>query len=155
MPFNELPRIQRRDSWPPTTLRVGPADTDLTSIDDNPISFFLTPPDSDIDLDDYLSDDDLSAGISSSSPKIREISPSSIQRAALSIPAIDEEEEEIEDDFEAPMTLRDFTAKHNSGRQSRQGHNKNEGLGLGITLPDHTAMRGRARVKLLPARGRG
>jgi len=157
MPFNEL---QRRDSWPPTIVRIPPRNTsdltfDPTLLDEDPISFFLTAPE---DIDDFLSDEELSAGIESSSksPVIREISPSSLQR----IPRLEEEDEEEE--FEVPMTLADFTAKHNSGRQSRSGHylegeaKKKGGLGLGITLPEHVAMRGRARVRLIPeGRGRG
>jgi hypothetical protein len=157
MPFNEL---QRRDSWPPTIVRIPPpSSSDLTFdpsvLDADPISFFLTAPE---DIDDFLSDEELSAGIETGSkaPVIREISPSSLQR----VPRLDEEDED-EEEFEAPMTLKDFTAKHNSGRTSRSGHyseseKKNGGLGLGITLPEHAAMRGRARVKLIPeGRGRG
>jgi hypothetical protein len=147
MPFNEPQRAhQRRDSWPPTIVRIPES---LESIDENPISFFLTSPE---DIDDFLSDDELSAGIDPKQPEIREISPSSLQR----VPRLEEDEEE---EFEAPMTLQDFTEKHNSGRQPRVGQRKDgveRGLGLGITLPEHTALRGRARVKLIPeGRGRG
>lgn len=163
MPFNEL---QRRDSWPPTIVRI-PARTssnndltfDPTLLDEDPISFFLTAPE---DIDDFLSDEELSAGIESSAkaPVIREISPSRVQR----VPRLDElEEEDEEEEFGVPLTLRDFTERSSGGRTSRSGHyseieseRKQGGLGLGITLPEHAAMRGRARVRLIPeGRGRG
>lgn len=159
MPFNTP---QRRDSWPPTIVRIpASAPNDLSLIDENPISFFLSPPE---DIDDFLFDEDLTAGIESSRtpkrPIIREISPSSLQRLPrLEEAGEEDEEEEEQEDFEAPMTLKDFTDRHTSGRQSRTGQNSDGlglglGLGLGITLPDNAAMRGRARIRL-PPRGRG
>jgi hypothetical protein len=153
MPFNEL---QRRESWPPTIIHIREnhnprTDTfDPSAIDDNPFSYFLTSPE---DLDDF-DDEDFSAGIESSSsskPLVREISPSSLQRVPF---IIEEQEDSI---FEAPMTLKDFTAKHISGRKSRRGNHVG-GTGLGISIPEASSTRGRARVKLAPSRpslGRG
>jgi len=172
MPLHEL---QRRDSWPPTQVQLSndsPSTTRqeiLTSIDENPFSFFLTSPD-EIDIDDYLSDDDLNAGIetpdSSRSP-VREVSPSALQRNPLPLNDEDDEIELGDDDDEEyefgfgmaiPLTLKDFARNTLSGRKSRTGHrdeNDQEVKGLGITLPDFSG-RGRARVKMIPVgRGRG
>jgi len=155
MPFNEL---QRRDSWPPTLVRIRDheATVEATSaIDENPFSFFLTSPE-DIDDEDL---EDLSAGIetSSKSPRVREISPSAIQRTRPLLE--DDDDEEVEYGLAMPLSLKEFTMKHIDGRKSRQGQRTEEMLaGLGITLPDFTARRGRATVKLAPSRsvrGRG
>jgi hypothetical protein len=152
MPFNEL---QRRDSWPPTILHIREShnpstDTyDANAIDENPFSYFLTSPE---DIDDF-DDEDLSAGIESSStskPIIREISPSSLQR----VPLILEEDEEEESSFIMPLSLKDFTTKHISGRKSRTGYHKGV-TGLGISLPETASTRGRARIKLASTRAAG
>jgi hypothetical protein len=176
MPLHSLPR---RDSWPPTQVYLSPSTTTTTrqelqtAIDENPFAFFLTSPD-EIDIDDYLSDDDLNAGIetpdSSRSP-VREVSPSALQRNPLPLNHHDEDEIEIHDDDEEyefgfgmaiPLTLKEFTRNTLSGRKSRTSHyreneneNEKEIKGLGISnLPDFSG-RGRARVKLVPIRGRG
>jgi len=155
MPFNEL---QRRDSWPPTVVRLRDEESeDTDAIDENPFSFFLTSPE---DIDDFL-DEDLSAGIetpdSSKSP-VREISPSALQRALLD----DDSDEQDGDDFglAMPLSLKDFSLKHTSGRKSRAGLRSDDDLkGLGITLPEFSATRGRAKIRLTPpprsGRGRG
>lgn len=169
MPFNEL---QRRDSWPPTTVRVhsDSDDTEQTSdaIDDNPFSFFLTSPDDvEGEIDDFFSDEDfdLDAGIetpdSSRSP-VREISPSSLQRERLS-PAIKEDDEDEEEDYDfglaMPLSLKDFSDKHLSIRKKHQEQRVKDGLGLsglglGITLGQaQLAARGRAKIRLVPSRG--
>jgi len=154
MPFNEL---QRRDSWPPTIVRIHNEDADTSdAIDDNPFAFFLTSPE---ELDEFFDDDDaLSAGIetpdSAKSP-VREISPSALQRAPL-----DDDDDDDDEDYDfglaMPLSLKDFTFKHNSGRKSRAEQRQKDGLtGLGITLQQNAALRGRARVQLVPSRGRG
>lgn len=155
MPFNEL---QRRDSWPPTIVRINDDDTDnIEDIDVDPISFFLSSPD---DFDD--DDEDLSAGIESSTSKttqVREISPSKIQRRSPP-PALDDDDD---DDFDLamPLSLKDFTVKYtNDGRKSRASGRTEDGLkGLGISIPEPTATRGRAKMRLAPpsksGRGRG
>jgi hypothetical protein len=159
MPFNEL---QRRDSWPPTVLRLHDATAeDTKDIDEDPFSFFLTSPD-DVDLDD---DEDLSAGIESSSKPtpVRSISPSEIQKhsppSPSPLPFIDsDEDEEYDYGLSMPLSLKDFTARHtNDGRQSRSSQRAQDGLaGLGIMIPDHQlrSSRGRPVVRLSP-RGRG
>ncbi len=154
MPFNEL---QRRDSWPPTVLRIHDGDEeDTDEIDEDPFSFFLTSPE---DIDDFL-DEDLSAGIetpdSSRSP-VREVSPSALQRAPLE----DSDDDADGDNFglAMPLSLKDFTRKHSSGRKSRTGQRSDDLKGLGIVLPEFSASRGRAKVRLTPPargpRGRG
>ncbi|KAL5322668.1 hypothetical protein ACEPPN_010643 [Leptodophora sp. 'Broadleaf-Isolate-01'] len=159
MPIHEL---QRRDSWPPTVVRIRDDETEDDPIDEDPFSFFLTSPE---DIDDFL-DEDLSAGIetpdSSRSP-VREISPSALQRAPL--PEEDSDEED-DDSFglAMPLSLKDFTRNHSSssGRKSRAGQRNDDLKGLGIALPpnaEFSASRGRAKVRLTPpsrnGRGRG
>jgi len=156
MPFNEL---QRRDSWPPTVLRIRDEEADDTDpIDEDPFSFFLTSPE-DIDFED---DEDLSAGIESTkskSPQVQEVSPSTIQKHSPPVP-LDEEDDEDEDfGLAMPLSLKDFTRSHTSdGRKSRSTQRAEDGLlGLGIAIPI-AAVRGRATVRLTPsrsARGRG
>jgi len=154
MPFNEL---QRRDSWPPTIVRIRDdesAPEDTSEMDENPFSFFLTSPE---DFDDEALED-LSAGIetSSKSPQVREISPSAVQRSLL--PPQDDENGRVERGFAMPLSLKDFTLKHTDGRKLRQGQRPEDKLaGLGIAIPEFNA-RGRATVKLTPStsgRGRG
>ncbi|KAE8454344.1 hypothetical protein EG329_005269 [Mollisiaceae sp. DMI_Dod_QoI] len=174
MPIHQL---QRRDSWPPTQVRIGDLDPSRqeleTVIDENPFAFFLTSPDElaldDLDdIDDYLSSDELNAGIetpdSAKSP-VREVSPSSLQRHPLPEEEIDDEIDEDGDDEEEdfdfgfglaiPMSLKDFTNATSSGRKSRtaiRNKSREEELhGLGISLGEFAA-RGRAKVRLVPAR---
>jgi hypothetical protein len=152
MPYNEL---QRRDSWPPTIIRLRDEEEEnLDNIDEDPISFFLTSPE---DIDEFLDDEDLSAGIEtpdSSHTPVREVSPSTLQRIPL----------EADDDetfgLAMPMTLKDFTIKQTSGRKSRAGTRSDEltGLGININIPEFSATRGRPKVRLTPSRsgkGRG
>jgi len=154
MPYNEL---QRRDSWPPTIihLRNDDEEENLDNIDEDPISFFLTSPE---DIDSFLDDEDLSAGIETpdSHTPVREVSPSTLQRMPLS--SKNETETELDDDetfgLAMPMTLKDFTIKHTSGRKSRAGTRPDELTGLGIHIPEFAATRGRPKIRLTP-RGRG
>ena len=156
MPFNEL---QRRDSWPPTFVRIRNEEADETDpVDADPFSFFLTSPE-EIDNDD---DEDLSAGIESTkskSPQIREVSPSTIQKHSPPPPLEDGDDYEDEDfGLAMPLSLKDFTRRHTSsdGRRSRSTRRAEDGLlGLGIAIPI-TAIRGRPTVRLMPSRsGRG
>lgn len=154
MPFNEP---SRRDSWPPTILRIREEEAgDAEAINENPFSFFLTTPE---DMDDMDDDEDLSAGIesrSSKSPQVREVSPSDIQRSPLPLEDEDEDDD-VEFGMAMPLSLKDFTRKHtNDGRTFRAGKRAEEDLtGLGITIPT-SAVRGRASVQLTPSRtGRG
>ena len=148
MPFNEL---QRRDSWPPTIVRIHddePENIDTDAIDENPFSFFLTSPE---DVDDGF--DDLSAGIevdASSKPQVREVSPSALQRAPLEY----DDEEDYDFGLAMPLSLKDFTLAQAGGRKSRLDRRKEDGVtGLGISVPDFSVARGRAKVRLTPTRG--
>jgi hypothetical protein len=90
MPFSH--HDPRRDSWPPTILRLRdddefPSPTE-TDIDANPFAYFLATPTA-LDDDDDIESLDLSAGIESddndpASP-VREVSPSSLQRIPLDL----------------------------------------------------------------------
>jgi len=157
MPYNEL---TRRDSWPPTIMRIRDDETEVTdSIDENPFAFFLTSPE---ELDDFLDDEDLSAGIetpdSSKSP-VREVSPSTLQRLPAEPGADDEDDEDYDFGLAMPLSLKDFAIRHTSGRKSRAGERPEDKLkGLGIAIPELSAKRGRPTVRLTPSRrgnGRG
>jgi len=152
MPFNEL---QRCDSWPPTVLRIHEEDGHETDdIDTNPLSFFLPSPD---EIDDV---EDLSAGIESSkTTQVQEISPSAIQKHSPPLTFIDDGDDEDADfGLAMPLTLKDFTRQYtHDGRKSRAAQQVEDGLkGLGIAIPESTAARGRATVRLnLSRNGRG
>jgi hypothetical protein len=153
MPFNELSR--RRDSWPPTIIHIHDGNADIEAIDEDPFSFFLTSPE-DVDDDMDMDIEDLSAGIESDDDKpeeVRSVSPSALQRSPL--PTDDDEDESF--GFAMPLSLKDFTIAHTSGRESRTAHRLGESLkGLGIKLPELTATRGRSQVRLINSRnGRG
>jgi len=151
MPFNQL---QRRDSWPPTILRIHDEDHDEeeSAIDENPFAYFLSSPE-DLDIDDEDLED-LSAGIeptSSGKPRVRSVSPFALRRVPLDGDA--EEDEDL--DLTMPLSLRDFSEQFlTDGRKSRQG-NRPPTEGLGISIPHFHVGRGRARVRLPPSRGRG
>ncbi|KAI9055637.1 hypothetical protein LZ554_000581 [Drepanopeziza brunnea f. sp. 'monogermtubi'] len=168
MPFNEL---QRRESWPPTVVRLHSNVADsLDAIDEDPFSFFLTSPE---DIEDFLEEDfDLSAGIETPESKspVREVSPSAIQRLPLEPEDDDDDDGDVTFGLAIPLSLKAFTRKHNlslgpdSGRKSRIGHRQSDSLkGLGIALESvmsgSDAKRGRANVKPSPrvggGRGRG
>lgn len=141
MPFNEL---QRRDSWPPTILRVHEDDDTLADIDENPFSYFLTPEDFDDDIED------LSAGIETLDvPKqqVRTVSPSSLQRVPV-------EDDDASFGVAMPLSLRDFTRAH-SKRREEQGPARNERVRIiDVEPPSSSPRRGRAMVRLSPPRSR-
>jgi len=145
MPFNEL---QRRDSWPPTVFHIleDEADT-IEAIDDNPFAYFLTSPEDD---EDDL--EDLSAGIEAGDePKtrVRAISPSALQRVPL-------EDNEESFGMAIPLNLRDFTIAHMKTRESLAPQQPVAGPRIVIAVPEFTAPRGRATVRLTSTRrGRG
>jgi hypothetical protein len=83
MPLPLLSR-SRRDSWPPTQVRLDPVlpsvEPALEDIDDDPLTYFLTPAPAveDVDIDDML---DFDAGIEDSNHRreiVRSVSPSSL-----------------------------------------------------------------------------
>jgi hypothetical protein len=149
MPFNEL---QRRDSWPPTILRINDDDTEeISPIDLDPFSYFLTSPD---ELDD---EEDLSAGIESAikPTQVREVSPSSLQRSPLPFEDDDDEDDEL---FLA-LSL-SHPGAYSDGRESRASQRPGGLTGLGISLPQQLrSSRGRPTARLAPpsrsGRGRG
>jgi hypothetical protein len=150
MPFNEL---QRRDSWPPTILRINDENAEeISPIDQDPFSFFLSVAD---ELDD---EEDLSAGIESAAKptQVREVSPSSLQRSPL---PFEDDDDDDDDDFvlAMPFSLKSFS---NDGRESRAAQRSDGLTGLGISLPQQLrSSRGRPTVRLAPpsrsGRGRG
>jgi len=157
MPFNQL---QRRDSWPPTIVRIGGNDADTSAaIDENPFPYFITAPE---EFDEDL--DDLGAGIESAhgpKPHIREVSPSSLQRR----PLMDEDEDEDEDDeelrrpnhgFTVPFSLKDFTASQEARRETVERQRSVVSGSKGRATLEVVGARGRPTVRLTPARrGRG
>lgn len=155
MPFKEaFKEVNRRDSWPPTILRLHDDDLSPEEIDANPFAYFLTSPGPDDD-DEYEYFEDLSAGIEASNEHktpVREVSPSSLQRMPL----------ETDDDshagkgFALPLSLRDFALAHSDSKKEKKALHR-------MADPDHTpqtpptpALRGRGTVRLAQtARGRG
>jgi hypothetical protein len=178
------------------------------AIDENPFSFFLTRPDNEFDLDDedgeedpdeffyhdaepYVysdldDDEDLSAGIetpdSDNGTAVREISPSSLQRAMKDLDLGNELSKDTDvfaDDDEdtifgiaMPLSLRDFSRRFSDpqmdGRQSRieiaRAGVKKEEMGRGLDISrfkkreqeELTIRRGRPMVRIVPVRnGRG
>jgi len=147
MPFNEL---QRRDSWPPTILRIrddDEVDAPGEAIDENPFSYFLTSPedlDNAVDIDTAL--EDLSAGIEpADEPRhkrdVRAVAPSTLQRDSssssshahalgLGISAI-------------PLSLRDFTLIHHTSHSNPPARKMN----LSVSLTPSPSSRGRSSTR--------
>src|SRR5450432_22898 len=151
MPFQEL---NRRDSWPPTILRLqddNDDDLSVEDIDENPFAYFLTSPTPEED-DEFDFFEDLSAGIEgdgTSKTPVREVSPSSLQR----IPLEQEDESPLGKVLSLPISLRDFTLTH----EKRKKEKATRQAELDRTIAAN-AMRGRRTVRLAPgrtARGRG
>lgn len=167
----------RRDSWPPTIVRLfddelntipdNDQDEDIDLIDSNPFEYFLTSPEDATPDDDYFSD--LSAGIEDPlddpSTPVREISPSSLQRLAL---PTTEQEEDCQIDtagqgYAVPMSLHDFTRSHAASKKNpkRQPGAGASDAATGSDAPpspsqSSAAPRGRRTVRLGPTnRGRG
>ncbi len=148
MPFKEP---NRRDSWPPTILRLH--DDELSTdedIDENPFAYFLTSPtpEEEVDDDDFEYFEDLSAGIEAednTKTPVREVSPSSLQR----IPLVTEGDDSyIGKGFAVPLSLRDFTLAHESKKRERERRVQAE---IERT-PSVSALRGRRTVRLTPTR---
>jgi hypothetical protein len=144
MPFKEL---NRRDSWPPTILRLQDDDEDLFTgdMDENPFAYFLTEPTPEDEEDDF-DFEDLSAGIEGDDKEktpVREVSPSSLKRVPA--PA-----EDLLGAFAVPLSLRDFTHTHEKNK-----HEKGSRTQMSQSIP---SVRGRGTVRMGPthrARGRG
>ncbi|GKT95057.1 LOW QUALITY PROTEIN: hypothetical protein Ct61P_12907 [Colletotrichum tofieldiae] len=121
----------RRDSWPPTLVRLAPTTPkdypSLDDIDEDPLTYFLTPAPDLEDADENVDMMDFNAGIEDNSPReVRQ--PVNIGRSEqgqgprvtpvpdlsdLATPDTDEEEEDYirfaPHGFMIPFSLRDFT----------------------------------------------
>ncbi len=156
MPVNEL---RRRDSWPPTILRLNDDElddiADIEDIDVNPFSYFLTTPE---DADDDL--EDLSAGIESDEENthpVREVSPSSLPRISDDL---DDESyltyEDVGRGFALPVTLQAFRDTHLSERNKKAAKILQESeIPHYHHVPPTPTLRGRGMVRLAAPGGRG
>lgn len=145
MPFNEL---QRRDSWPPTILRVYEDEDDsIDGIDENPFAYFLTPEDFDDNIEDF------SAGIETveQKPPVRTISPSSLQQEYSG--KHDEEDDNVTFGVAMPLSLREFTISHASrndaGKKSPEWGPEERGS---AQSSGRRSRRGRPMMRLTPSR---
>ncbi|GKT48885.1 uncharacterized protein ColSpa_09066 [Colletotrichum spaethianum] len=156
----------RRDSWPPTLVRLAPTTPkeypSLDDIDEDPLTYFLTPApdleDADVDVDMM----DFDAGIEGNSPReiVRSVSPSTLDGlnkskgrnsppvpdlSDLATPDTDEEEEDYirfaPHSFMIPFSLRDFTV---DGVKSKARSKPSDALLSPSILPP---TRGRAPVR--------
>lgn len=172
--------IQRRDSWPPTILRlheneeIEDADCTSNAIDEDPFSFFLSPAD---DLDDDF--EDLSAGIESArekKPKVRAVSPSKLagrrpllDRDDNEVAVYDDEDDDDDESFvdrfgvALPISLRDFGKAHDkakakakeSRRKTRETKKANDMIEE-FLFPSHkpfSSNRRKPNAHLAPSRG--
>jgi len=157
MPYNEL---HRRDSWPPTILRLHEEnipEIEDEDIDVDPFSYFLTSPE---DIDDDA--EDLSAGIESdddTDPPVRSVSPSSLQGLSDESGGDSYHPHDVAGGFAAPLSLRDFTNTRRPDKKDKAaGPQHDFGMALGSHPPKAPALRGRRTVRLTPTqkgRGRG
>lgn len=153
MPFKAaFKEINRRDSWPPTILRLHEDDLSPEEIDTNPFAYFLTSPTPEDD-EDYEYFEDLSAGIEASNEPttpVREVSPSSLQRTPLETA----DDSHVGRAFGLPLSLRDFTLAHSPSKKDKKS--LPDATDFGQPSPPPTpALRGRGMVRLAPNRGRG
>ncbi|KFY39034.1 hypothetical protein V494_04132, partial [Pseudogymnoascus sp. VKM F-4513 (FW-928)] len=123
----------RRDSWPPTILRLGHDTPDISDTDANPFAYFLEPavPADVDDNDDYL---DLSAGIESDdakTPQVREVSPSSLQRLPILSDAeleAEQAEQDMHDWLSVPRRVKERGGSSKAGKAGRTGAARGRGL---------------------------
>lgn len=163
MPFNSF---SRRDSWPPTRIRVASHTDEITDddLDSNPFSYFLTRPED--DAEGEMQNVDLSAGIeqstegsssSSKQPIIRSVSPSAIQRKRLDEYAVYDDDDDDEDyirdlktGFAVPMSLKEYLSANDVKKINHPGRKRDR-------EPEHKtepAIRGRGILKSPYGRGR-
>ncbi|KAK3370120.1 hypothetical protein B0H63DRAFT_307967 [Podospora didyma] len=153
---------RQRDSWPPTQVRLEPSievddtgieDLDLSKMDEDPLTFFLTPTPPFYDEDDGMDFEmDFDAGIENAKhppPIVRSISPSSLgglslapprpptpPRSSSTTPDLDRDlsrtPDDIDDDmylrarahsFRFPLLLKDLTAGKTKTQPKRYGDN--------------------------------
>lgn len=148
---------RRRDSWPPTILRLHGEDLDdvaaIEDIDVNPFSYFLTSPE---EIDDEVLED-LSAGIESdedTTEPVREVSPSSLQRLTEHVDDESHMTPHITRGFALPVTLQAFTETHLSERDEKTAR-RSEAYDIPYHVPPIPTLRGRRTVRLAPPGGRG
>jgi len=155
MPFAEPHQAYCRDSWPPTILRLKEADlSGLNEIDLNPISYFLTTPE--VFEDDV---EDLSAGIESDDdifPEIRDVSPSSLQRAALDSEGDSSMEEDPSQGLTGFLSLRDFDEAHMADANDDECYKDYSTIDTDVPpLPVRSSRRSAKLMSTNPLRGRG
>jgi len=145
MPFKEtFKEVNRRDSWPPTILRLHDDDLSSEDIDANPFAYFLTSPGPEDD-DDYEFYEDLSAGIEApneSQTPVREVSPSSLQRTPLE-PADDTHNGKA---FALPLSLRDFALANSASKKEKRALLNTADFGH-PSPPPTPALRGRGQTR--------
>ncbi|WQF89710.1 hypothetical protein CDEST_14724 [Colletotrichum destructivum] len=126
----------RRDSWPPTLVRLAPTIPkeypSLDDIDDDPLTYFLTPAPDLEDADEDVDMMNFDAGIEDNSPRdiVRSVSPSTLDSlnkakgrrsppvpdlSDIATPDTDDDDDDSEDyvrfapqGFMVPFSLRDF-----------------------------------------------
>jgi len=154
MPFKEaFGEVNRRDSWPPTILRLHDDDLSPEEIDANPFAYFLTSPALEDD-DEYEYFEDLSAGIEASNElktPVREVSPSSLQRTPLETA----EDSHAGKGFAIPLSLRDFSMSYPSSKKEKKVLQGTADLDHVPQTPPTPTLRGRGTIRLPPNRGRG
>lgn len=153
MPFKgALKTVNRRDSWPPTILRLLEGDVSEEEIDANPFAYFLTAPTLE-DSEDFDFFEDLSAGIeveNEAKTPVREVSPSSLQRTPLETG----DDSHTSKGFTVPLSLRDFTFIHEKKKKDAVNRKGTE-LDHTPPTPPTPAIRGRGAVRMAPNKGRG
>jgi len=148
MPFTAADVDHRRDSWPPTILRLNEIDLfGLDEIDSNPVAYFLTTPEV-FDDDDDDDIEHLSAGIESDDdmfPEIRDVSPSSLQRAVLET---EDDSSALEDSAPSLLSPTDLAEDHISDKSPEESCEDN--TTIDTYVPSTPAFRSRGPVRLLP-----
>ncbi|KAK2024547.1 hypothetical protein LX32DRAFT_95897 [Colletotrichum zoysiae] len=161
-----------RDSWPPTLVRLAPTTPkeypSLDDIDEDPLTYFLTPAPDPEDSDEDVSMMNFDAGIEDNSPReiVRSVSPSALdglnkalngrkpppvpELSDLATPDTDEEEEDYirfaPHGFMIPFSLRDLAV---DGVKS-----KARSVPSGALLSPSSFLPGRGRAPVRPG-GRG
>ncbi|KAK1526147.1 uncharacterized protein CCOS01_08565 [Colletotrichum costaricense] len=173
----------RRDSWPPTLVRLAPTIPkdypSLDDIDEDPLTYFLTPaPDLEDDDEDDMTMMDFDAGIEDDSEReiVRSVSPSSLDGldkskgrsksppvpdlSDLATPDTDDEEEDYirfaPHGFMIPFSLRDFAIdglKSMAKSKSRPSKQSPSENNVLLSPSSFPPTRGRAPVR--PGGGRG
>ncbi|KXH29954.1 hypothetical protein CNYM01_11902 [Colletotrichum nymphaeae SA-01] len=173
----------RRDSWPPTLVRLAPTIPkdypSLDDIDEDPLTYFLTPaPDLEDDDEDDMTMMDFDAGIEDDSEReiVRSVSPSSLDGldkskgrsksppvpdlSDLATPDTDDEDEDYirfaPHGFMIPFSLRDFAIDGlKSMAKSKSRPSKQSPLDNNVLLSPSSFPSTRGRAPVRPGGGRG